>query len=255
MIVFIGALGFPAFGFSGALLLRSHPVFARRGTVFEKYSEKSRRVIFFARYEASQLGARAIEPEHILLAIIREDSGLLHNISPEREHGPAEIRKTIETKMRHDSRLTDSVDLPLSPSTKRVMRIAADEAEKTRDERIEPKHLILGMLLDQGSPVSGLLRQNGVTVESILQKSVDLMASMPRKRESEAARILAQLSALIEVLIKQGVFSRQDLAEELANRYILPDLHATLNSLLAVLVRKGAINEGDRREIAGISGL
>jgi len=157
--------------------------------------------------------------------------------------------------MRHDPKLTDSVDLPLSSATKRIMRIADDEADKTGDGQIQPGHLMLGILLDEGSPASGLLRQNGVAAESILQKSVDTPGPTPAKKESETARMLAQLSALVELLIKQGVFSRQELAEELANRYILPDIHATLNSLLAVLVRKGAINEGDRREIAGISGL
>jgi len=222
--------------------------------VFERCSEKSRRIVFFARYEASQLGARAIEPEHILLAIIREDARLLDSVLPEGRHSAA-ITDTIQTTMRHDPKVTGSVDLPLSSSTQRVSRIAAAEADKTGDERIQPSHLMLGILLDEGSPASALLRQNGVTPESILQKSLDTLASVPQKKQSEAGRMLAQLSALIELLIKQGVFSRQDLAEELANRYILPDIHATLNSLLALLVRKGTINEGDRREIAGISGL
>src|SRR5262249_57819794 len=93
--------------------------FARRGTVFERYSEKSRRIIFFARYEASQLGARAIEPEHILLAIIREDARLLDSVLPQDRHSAA-IRDTIQTTMRHDPKLTDSVDLPLSSATKRI---------------------------------------------------------------------------------------------------------------------------------------
>ena len=41
--------------------------------MFERYTEKARRVIFFARYEASQFGAIQIEAEHILLGLIRED--------------------------------------------------------------------------------------------------------------------------------------------------------------------------------------
>ncbi len=44
--------------------------------MFERYTEKARRVIFFARYEASQFGAQAIEPEHILLGLMREDKVL-----------------------------------------------------------------------------------------------------------------------------------------------------------------------------------
>ncbi|MBA2646884.1 MAG: Clp protease N-terminal domain-containing protein, partial [Pyrinomonadaceae bacterium] len=44
--------------------------------MFERYTEKARRVIFFARYEASQFGAPAIEPEHLLLGLMREDKTL-----------------------------------------------------------------------------------------------------------------------------------------------------------------------------------
>jgi ATP-dependent Clp protease ATP-binding subunit ClpC len=44
--------------------------------MFERYTEKARRVIFFSRYEASELGGRAIEPHHILLGLLREDKQL-----------------------------------------------------------------------------------------------------------------------------------------------------------------------------------
>ena len=48
--------------------------------MFERYTEKARRVIFFARYEASQFGAHAIEPEHVLLGLLREDKLLAQSI-------------------------------------------------------------------------------------------------------------------------------------------------------------------------------
>ncbi len=44
--------------------------------MFERYTEKARRVIFFARYEALQYGSRFIAPEHILLGLMREDKSI-----------------------------------------------------------------------------------------------------------------------------------------------------------------------------------
>ncbi|MCE7963148.1 MAG: hypothetical protein DYH05_11710, partial [Acidobacteria bacterium ACB1] len=44
--------------------------------MFERYTERSRRVIFFARYEALQYGSQSIAPEHILLGLLREDKTL-----------------------------------------------------------------------------------------------------------------------------------------------------------------------------------
>ena len=52
--------------------------------------------------------------------------------------------------------------------------------------------------------------------------------------------------------MRQGGFTREEFVEELAGRYILPDLHATLQSLLGLLSRKGVINENDTREIMGL---
>jgi ATP-dependent Clp protease ATP-binding subunit ClpC len=46
------------------------------GKMFERYTEKARRVIFFARYEASQFGSPYIETEHLLLGLLREDKAL-----------------------------------------------------------------------------------------------------------------------------------------------------------------------------------
>ena len=63
--------------------------------MFERYTEKARRVIFFARYEASQFGSPYIETEHLLLGLLREDKALANRFL--RSHAAVEsIRKQIE---------------------------------------------------------------------------------------------------------------------------------------------------------------
>src|SRR6202521_5139978 len=62
------------------------------GYMFERYTEKARRVIFFARYEASQFGSPYIETEHLLLGLLREDKALTNRFL--RSHASVEsIRK------------------------------------------------------------------------------------------------------------------------------------------------------------------
>jgi ATP-dependent Clp protease ATP-binding subunit ClpC len=63
--------------------------------MFERYTEKARRVIFFARYEASQFGAPAIEPEHLLLGLMREDKTLTGRFFPRAQVSIESIRKEI----------------------------------------------------------------------------------------------------------------------------------------------------------------
>src|ERR1017187_7987266 len=96
--------------------------------MFERYTEKARRVIFFARYEASQFGSPYIETEHLLLGLLREDKALTNRFL--RSHASVEsIRKQIEAHTTIREKVSTSVDLPLSNECKRVLAYAAEEAE------------------------------------------------------------------------------------------------------------------------------
>ena len=53
--------------------------------MFERYTEKARRVIFFARYEASQFGSPCIETEHLLLGLLREDKAFIASLEKKLE--------------------------------------------------------------------------------------------------------------------------------------------------------------------------
>src|SRR5450756_3226772 len=103
--------------------------------MFERYTEKARRVIFFARYEASQFGSPYIETEHLLLGLLREDKALTNRFL--RSHASVEsIRKQIEGHTTIREKVSTSVDLPLSNECKRVLAYAAEEAE-----RLSHKHI------------------------------------------------------------------------------------------------------------------
>src|SRR5262249_41259506 len=93
----------------------------RSATVFERYTEKARRVIFFARYEASQFGSLSIEPEHILLGLLREDTQLVQHLFPNLPAAVQSIRKEIEQRIQEGEKVPASVDLPLSPQARRAL--------------------------------------------------------------------------------------------------------------------------------------
>jgi ATP-dependent Clp protease ATP-binding subunit ClpC len=111
--------------------------------MFERYTEKARRIIFFARYEASQFGSPLIETEHLLLGIIREDKALTNRFL--RAH-VASIRQQVESQATMRAKVSTSVDLPLSNESKRVLAYAAEEAERLGHKHIGPEHLFLGLL-------------------------------------------------------------------------------------------------------------
>ena len=87
-------------------------------------------MIFFARYEASQLGSNSIETEHLLLGLIREGKGLTSRIFSKSHLSMESIRKDIEGRALYRDKVSTSVDIPLSSESKRVLGYASEEAER-----------------------------------------------------------------------------------------------------------------------------
>jgi ATP-dependent Clp protease ATP-binding subunit ClpC len=134
--------------------------------MFERYTEKARRVIFFARYEASQFGSPYIETEHLLLGLLREDKALTNRFL--RSHAVVEsIRKQVEAHTTIREKVSTSVDLPLSNESKRVLAHAAEEAERMSNKHIGPEHLLLGLLRTQESFAAALLKERGLQVDAV----------------------------------------------------------------------------------------
>ena len=79
--------------------------------MFERYTERARRVLFFARYEASQLGSVSIETEHLLLGLIREGKGLTSRIFARSEVALDSVRKEIEGRTVLREKVSTSVDI------------------------------------------------------------------------------------------------------------------------------------------------
>ncbi|MBZ5552075.1 MAG: hypothetical protein LAO21_05095 [Acidobacteriia bacterium] len=136
--------------------------------MFERYTEKARRVIFFARYETSHLGAQSIETEHLLLGLLREDSALVRRFLPPSESIEAVHLDVQERAARYDLKVSTSVDLPLTQESKRVLMYAAEDAEALSHKEIDTAHLLLGLLREESCVASEVLRAHGVEYFSVL---------------------------------------------------------------------------------------
>ncbi len=133
--------------------------------MFELYTEKARRVIFFARYEASQFGSPYIETEHLLLAILREDSALVNRLL--RSNATVEtIRTQIESQTPAREKTSTSVDLPLSLESKRVLAYAAEYSERRSKRHIGTGDLLIGLLREEKCMAATILQQQGLRLET-----------------------------------------------------------------------------------------
>jgi ATP-dependent Clp protease ATP-binding subunit ClpA len=134
--------------------------------VFERYTEKARRVIFFARYEASQFGSSLIESEHLLLGILREDKEIADQFL--RSATAVEsIRVQIESRTVSRKKVSTSVDLPLSYECKRILEYGAEEGERLGHKHIGTGHLFLGILREEKCFAADILHERGLGVTQV----------------------------------------------------------------------------------------
>lgn len=141
--------------------------------MFERYTERSRRVIFFARYEALQYGSQVIAPEHLLLGLMREDRTIAARFFPyERTASVDAVRREIEERIVVRDRIAQSAELQLSAETKKILFWASEESRHLNGKDIRPEHLLAGILKEERSVAAEVLFLFGLRLEDVRDEIV-----------------------------------------------------------------------------------
>jgi ATP-dependent Clp protease ATP-binding subunit ClpC len=173
------------------------------GRMFERYTERARRVLFFARYEASQLGSISIETEHLLLGLIREGKGLTSRIFQRSHLSLDSIRKDIEGRTVFREKVSTSVEIPFSGETKRVLQYAAEEADRLLHNYIGTEHLLLGLLREERSVAASILMEKGMRLHAVREDIVQLLNEKTTLTRVKETPLLAEFSRdLTDVAMK-----------------------------------------------------
>jgi ATP-dependent Clp protease ATP-binding subunit ClpC len=162
--------------------------------MFERYTERARRVLFFARYEASQLGSVSIETEHLLLGLIREGKGLTSRIFARSHLSLENIRKEIEGRTVFREKVSTSVEIPFSAETKRVLSCAAEEADRLLHNYIGTEHLLLGILREERSVAASILMEKGMRLHTVREDIVQLLNEKTTLTRVKETPLLAEFS-------------------------------------------------------------
>jgi ATP-dependent Clp protease ATP-binding subunit ClpC len=168
--------------------------------MFERYTEKARRVIFFARYEASQFGSPHIESEHLLLGLLREDKALTNRfLGSARSMEP--IRRQIEAHTTIRESVPTSVDLPLSDECKHVLAYAGEQAEQLGHKHIGTEHLLLGLLREEKCFAAEILRERGVQLAAVREQLERAPHPVPVRNPVESAPLTELFKDLTQAAI------------------------------------------------------
>lgn len=145
--------------------------------MFERYTERARRALFFARYEASHLGGSVIGSEHLLLGLLREGKGLTSRVFAQNGLDYDAAHRDVERAAAGRAKLATSAEMPLAADTKAALGCAAQEADRLRHPHIGTEHLLLGLLRDPESPAGAILTRAGLRLEPVRDEVVSLLAA------------------------------------------------------------------------------
>jgi methylmalonyl-CoA epimerase len=151
--------------------------------MFERYTEAARRAIFYARYEANEIGSDVIGAEHLLLGLLHDNAEPLPRLLPA-EMTRAEVRRRVEADVAGREKSAVSAELPLSAEAKRTLAFAHEEAELLSHRHIGPEHLVLGLLHAEGTQAKTILREYGVGLVGVREMLGGASAAAPSSGES-----------------------------------------------------------------------
>ena len=139
------------------------------------------------------LGAAAIEPEHLLLGLFREDRALMARFVGRGPNLLEEIRQEVERQRPGREKFSTSIELPLSPEAKRVLAYARDEGDRLQHRHIGTEHLLLGLLMEEGTLAAEILRERGLRLAAV-RDEIARMSGEARDEMKSAARDRAESS-------------------------------------------------------------
>lgn len=135
-------------------------------------SEKVRRLVFFAQFEAKRSGSSEVETGHLLLVVLREQKKYLDLFLPlasSMESVCLEIEQTLHTTENISPFESTPITSrpPISEECSRAQIYAREEATRLSSQRIGTEHLLLGLLRDEGTFASRTMRKYGAELEKI----------------------------------------------------------------------------------------
>jgi len=145
--------------------------------MFDKFSERSAEVFVNAQEEAKELGHSYVGTEHILLAILKLNDVSLKAILENHGINYSRIRNEIISIVGMGMR-GFIMSPQMTPRAKRVTELAYEEAKRLGEEKIEPEHLLLGILREGEGIAVHILKKIGVDLQQLRR---ELAGTMPEE--------------------------------------------------------------------------
>jgi len=133
----------------------------------DRFTERSQEALAAAQQAAQQLQHAAVEPEHLLLALLEQQDGLVPGLLRRAEVPPETLGTRIRASLENRPKQIGGGEAQISPALRAVLMSAFEEMNRLKDEYVSTEHLLLGIIAQPQGEASTLLRQTGATADRI----------------------------------------------------------------------------------------
>ncbi|EFK96345.1 protein containing Clp, N-terminal domain [sediment metagenome] len=143
--------------------------------MYERFSDRAKKALQLANQEACRFNHEFIDPEHVLLGLIREGSGIAASVLKEMDVDLRKIRSEVGKSLKEGSNLVTMGKLPLTPRAKKHIEYSMEEAKGLHHNYVGTEHILLGLLREEEGVAAKVLTDLGLSYDKVKQKVLTLL--------------------------------------------------------------------------------
>src|SRR6187455_1400373 len=159
---------------------------ARRKSMFERFTDRARKVMALANQEAQRFNHEYIGTEHILLGLVKEGSGVGANVLKNLDVDLRKVRLEVEKLVKSGPDMVTMGKLPQTPRAKKVIEYAIEEARNLNHNYVGTEHLLLGLLREHDGVAAQVLMNLGLKLEEVREEVLSLLGAGVESEEPQA---------------------------------------------------------------------
>ena len=145
--------------------------------MFDRFTDRARKVMALARKEAQRFSHDFIGTEHILLGLVQEGSGVAANVLKNLDVDSGKIRAEIERQVQGGHSIVHMGQLPFTPRAKRVLELCQEAAKELRHNYIGTEHLLLGLIREEQGVAATVLKDLGLRLEDVRSEVLEILGA------------------------------------------------------------------------------